>query len=514
MSDASADFIVIGSGPAGVSAAFPLVEAGHHVLMIDGGDDRIASTDSSWRRMLGDDLESLKRDDGLTPKWRTPEARRTMGAFDQLGGLDHDDFLAAGALARGGLSRIWGAFVSELDDDDLHGWPITAEELRPSYAAVVDRIGVSGAPDDDMAPFYGRSGALLAPPPLGPTAAMILARYHAARPDPDFALGLARNALITADRGARAACDLRLACLWGCERGAIYDSRQDVALLRQHANFELRDRTTALRLVRHDGGWEVATASNDLLHVARLIVAAGTLGSLRLVAPLIDPAPATLPLLNSPVMVMPLLVPRRLGGALPTQGHSLAQLGFRLTCSPAPGDQVSGAVYEVAGLPPSSFAARMPFGRRAATEIFGALAPALAVATIYFPGRYSANKVALQDAPGGARIHIHGGVADGFGMVARTVRRRLAKIWRRLGAFPLPGAALATAGTDAHLGGVFPMGAAQPHGTSRFGELNAAPGLHVVDGAVLPGIPSKFTTLTVMANADRIGRHLAGLADG
>ena len=163
MSNTSADFIVIGSGPSGVSAAFPLVEAGHHVLMIDGGDDRTASTDSSWRRMLGDDLESLKPDDGLTPKWRTPEARRTMGAFDRLGGLDHDDFLAAGARARGGLSRIWGAFVSELDDDDLHGWPITAEELRPSYAAVVDRIGVSGAPDDDMAPFYGRSGALLAP---------------------------------------------------------------------------------------------------------------------------------------------------------------------------------------------------------------------------------------------------------------------------------------------------------------------------------------------------------------
>src|SRR6202035_788203 len=135
---------------------------------------------------------------------------------------------------------------------------------------------------------------------LGPTAAAILQRYHAARPDPDFALGLARNALITADRGARAACDLRLACLWGCERGAIYDSRQDVALLRQHANFALRDRTTALRLVRHDGGWRVAPTDTDPLPAPRLIVAAGTLGSLRLVAPLIDPAPATLPLLNSP----------------------------------------------------------------------------------------------------------------------------------------------------------------------------------------------------------------------
>jgi choline dehydrogenase-like flavoprotein len=514
MSDADADFIVIGSGPAGVSAAFPLVEAGRRVLMIDGGDDRDAPADTPWRRMLGDGLESLQPDDGLSPKWRTPEARRTIGAFKRQDGFDAHDFLAVGALARGGLSRIWGAFVSELDDDDLHGWPITAEELRPSYAAVVDRIGVSGSPDDDMAPFYGCSGAFLTPPPLGPTAAAILERYRAARPDPDFALGLARNALITAEHGARHACDLRLACLWGCERGAIYDARQDLTLLRQHAHFELRERTTAARLTHQENGWEVATTAGDHLRAPRLVVAAGTLGSLRLVAPLLDPAQATLPLLNSPVMVMPLLMPRRLGGAMPTQGHSLAQLGFRLASSHTPGDHVSGALYEVAGLPPSSFAARMPFGRRAATEIFRALAPALAVATIYFPGRYSANKVSLQDAHGGARIHIHGGVTDGFDAIARAVQRRLAKIWRRLGAFALPGAALATAGTDAHLGGVFPMGAAQPNGTSRFGELNAAPGLHLVDGSVLPGIPSKFTTLTIMANADRIGRELAGLTDG
>ena len=516
MSEIAADVIVIGSGPAGVSAALPLVEAGRQVVMIDGGDDRATQadtpSDTTWARMLGERLEALQPDDGLTPKWRTPEARRTIGAFKRQGGIDvgidAEGFLAVGALARGGLSRIWGGFVSELDAEDFAGWPITAEDLRPSYAAVVDRIGVSGSADDDMAAFYGGSGTLLAPPPLGPTAAAILERYAAARSDPDFALGRARNTLLTADRGARQACNLGLGCLWGCGRGAIYDARQDVALLRQHAGFELIGDTTARQLARRGDGWEVVTTRDERLHARRLIVAAGTLGSLRLVAPLLAPGTQTLRLLNSPVLAMPLVVPRRLGGAMPPQGHSLAQLGFRLRVSAAPGDYASGAVYDVAGLPPSSFAARMTFGRRAATEIFRALAPALAVATIYFPGRYSANEASLHD----SRIHIRGGAVDAFAALARTVRRRLARIWRRLGAIPLPGAALATAGTDAHFGGVFPMGAAGPHGTSRLGELNAAPGLHLVDGSVLPTIPSKFTTLTIMANADRIGRALAGIS--
>ncbi len=511
MSDLDADFIVIGSGPAGVSAALPLVEAGRHVMMIDGATEAAAKVSEPWRRMLGEHLESLQPDDGLSPKLRTPEARCVIGDFKRHGRFEEDDFLAIGALARGGLSRIWGGFVSELDDDDLRGWPVTAKELQPSYRAVMERIGVSGSSDDDMAAFYGQSGALLAPPQIGPTAAMILQRYHAGRSDPDFALGLARNALLTSDRGRRKVCDMSLGCLWGCERGAIYDARQDVALLRQHPNFELRDATTATRLARTDQGWEVTTASGEhRLRAPRLVLAAGTLGSLRLTSPLIGSVRSGLRLLNSPVMAVPLLVPKRLGHAPPAQGHMLAQLGFRLAHSGEPGDYVTGGLYDVAALPSSFFATRLPFGRRAATEIFRGLSPALAVATVYFPGRYSANEVTVRDSANGPRITIRGGVSDHFDGMVRTVTQRLAKIWRGLGAYALPGASLATPGTDAHLGGVCPMGAPEPHGTSRFGELNAAGGLYLVDGSVLPSIPAKFTTLTIMANADRIGRHLAG----
>jgi choline dehydrogenase-like flavoprotein len=513
MSEPAADIVVIGSGPAGVSAALPLVEAGRRVVMIDGGGDGDAPAGTPWRRMLGAHLEALRPDDGLSPKLRTPEARRLLGAFHAHEPIDTEDFHAIGALGRGGLSRIWGAFVCELQADDLQGWPLTAYDLRASYDAVISRIGISGSHDDDMAAFYGPADALQAPPPLGPVAAAMLERYTAARPDPEFALGRARNALITENRWQRQSCDLRLACLWGCERGAIYDARQDLALLQQHANFELRD-AAARQLAPADGGWDVITAGGERQHAPRLVVAAGTLGSLRLVAPLLPPA-TELSVLNSPVMAVPLLVTGHLGKALPTQGHSLAQLGFRLACSPQAGDYVSGAIYEVAGLPPSSFAARMPFGRRAATEMFRALAPALAIATVYFPGRYSANTVTLRpSAPGdqSPRVELRGGVVHGFDEVVGTVRRRLTAIWRKLGAQPLPGAALATAGTDAHLGGVFPMGVVAPHGTNNYGELHAAPRLHLVDGSVLPSIPSKFTTLTVMANADRIGRYLAEVA--
>jgi choline dehydrogenase-like flavoprotein len=243
-----------------------------------------------------------------------------------------------------------------------------------------------------------------------------------------------------------------------------------------------------------------------------MLLAAGTLGSLRLVAPLLaDRGLSSLRLLNSPVQVMPLLVPSRLGRPVPQRGYTLAQLGYALRYAAGRSDYITGGLYEVAALPPSTFAARLPLGRRAATELVRALASALAVATTYFPGSCSDNTVSWRRQGNGVQIAIRGGFAPDFQHIVTSTRRRLGRIFRRLGVWALPGAMIAPPGIDAHFGGLFPMGSDAVHGTSRYGELNVAPGLFVVDAAAHPEMPAKFNTLTIMANADRIGRYLAGL---
>src|ERR1700674_2528905 len=154
-----ADVIVVGSGPAGVSVAFPLVAAGLRVLMVDGSGPAAATERQfaePWRVMLGAGLEALVPDDGLPPKLRTPASRRIIGEFCRATGIRAENFVAAGAHERGGLSRIWGAHVSEFDADDVAGWPFSIDDLKPSYKAVTERIGVSGSADDDMGEFYGR----------------------------------------------------------------------------------------------------------------------------------------------------------------------------------------------------------------------------------------------------------------------------------------------------------------------------------------------------------------------
>src|SRR5438876_11025366 len=73
------DVVIIGTGPAGVSAAYPLVEAGLQVLMIDGGRKvpELALTDSyldlrrnatsQWKIFLGEQLETFAASGSNSP---------------------------------------------------------------------------------------------------------------------------------------------------------------------------------------------------------------------------------------------------------------------------------------------------------------------------------------------------------------------------------------------------------------------------------------------------------------
>ena len=163
-------------------------------------------------------------------------------------------------------------------------------------------------------------------------------------------------------------------------------------------------------------------------------------------------------------------------------------------------------MYEVTGLPPSSFVNRLPLGRRAGAALFGLLAPALVVAVSYFPGSLSRNRMRVGIA---GSLHVIGGVDPALARIAAETARHLRQSWRALGAFALPGTQLALPGTDAHLAGTLPMGGKMATGTTALGELQGQPGLHIVDGAILPSLPTRHVTLTIMANADRIGTQLA-----
>lgn len=530
MSDIEADAVIIGSGPAGVSAAWPLVEAGFSVVMLDSaerptpeppGADILAFRRSGdgWRHAYGDDLSGIAIGSQRSPKFATRIAQSVLMSDARPFAIRANNFVPVRSFSAGGLSKIWGAVASAYDDLDLCEYPIRRSDLESSYQAVATRIGLSGD-DDDLTDFHGRALSVQPPRWLAPAAKLLMDRYRRRKPLAGFLLGTARNAVTTeaiADRGVCNNCGL---CLYGCARGAIYDTTYDLAKLRQNRNFRYISPALVVRLPAVDDpqlAIEIAGKGCGPVAKARvLILAAGTLNSTALALSRRRAFGRKRSLLTNPAGAMAFLMPSRIGSPWPETTFSLAQLSYRLNL----GDGLAygtGNLYTADGLPLATLAERLPLSRPTALHLSAVMAPALVLATYFLPARYSQNTVTLETS-GDCReeLVIEGRIPDDTRNLMLQGTKQLANALRRLGAFAIPGSrSIPLPGSDAHLAGTLPM---KEHGDDLTCtpdcELRPWRNLFVVDGSCLPDLPAKHCTFTIMANADRVGRVVVNRLTG
>ena len=185
------DAIIVGSGPAGVSAAFPLVDAGMRVLMVDGGEvpavtlpdadylDSRANDRRQWEWLVGRDFQALREAAATSPKFRAPTLDYVFRGFAEANAIVAENFNPVGSLAVGGLSNAWGCGVARFSGADLADFPIAESELAPSFEAVARRIGISGRSDDDLADYFGVDAWAQPAIAARPVARTLLANYLA-----------------------------------------------------------------------------------------------------------------------------------------------------------------------------------------------------------------------------------------------------------------------------------------------------------------------------------------------
>lgn len=522
----NADVIVVGSGPSGLSVTLPMLRAGMRVLLLDGGKQRDVELPSAsyhrtrrddpeqWKLFLGRGLESLRAAGPPSPKFDAPVSRFAFEASPESVGVTTRNFAAIVSLACGGLSNIWGAGVAAYGDFELRKFPFAPEELAPSYREVARRIGVTGFGGDDL--DGGADRLIDAAPPLElcVNAAELLERYERRRERvhrEGMRLGRARAALLTEARGARGACVRCDMCVWGCRVGAIYSSEFDLRQVRDEPNLSYRPGVCVDRLQVVDGGHAVA-AAGESWSAPIVVLAAGALVTTKLVFALRDRVGERVPVVGAPGLGFALAMPSRLGASVSEADYSMGQLSFQLNENGLPPEEaVYGTLFAGSGLPATMVVDRMPLTRPAAIALYRLLQPALLFGNCFFPGHYGESEGWFERDASGERFVVEGKIADRFHGRLGGLKRQLGRAFRRLGARLLPGS-LSTIGPgqDVRYAATLPMRADPgPGETDRFGELHGSPGLHVVDLSIFPEMPAKHHTLTLMANADRIGKELA-----
>jgi choline dehydrogenase-like flavoprotein len=518
------DAIILGSGPAGVSAGFPLVKEGLNVLMLDGGqrpsvyppkhsylEERISDRDQ-WEWIVGKQFHALQMRDTVSPKLRVPTLSYVFEGFREANRIEAKDFIAVGSLATGGMSNAWGCGVAQLRGEDLVDYPVSHEELASSYREVIERIGVSAAEHDDLSSYFGLDAKVQPPIALDPLHLKMFKRYEGSREflaKSGFRLGRFPLAALSQDRGERKGCDLSSNCLFGCHRRALYSANEDLLALARYPNFKSRSLVVHDLERSHDGFWLVRgrdpnTNVDTVVRSKKVFLAAGTLATTRLALNALR-LNETVRLLSCPTAAFVLCQPSFLGHQR-SPAFGSAQLAFVLSLR----DDVTamGSTFSTTGLPMAEFSRHMPLRRRYAVELLRSLMGSCMVGNLFLPGHLSKNFVHCK---ADGSLSIEGGYQEEVPELLRQAAVRLRRAYASIGAFMLPMSFTpGQPGGDIHYAGTLPMKAQPRRGeTSPDGELFSLDGVYVVDGAALPKLAEKSHTLTIMANADRIAKVAA-----
>jgi choline dehydrogenase-like flavoprotein len=535
---ATRDVIVVGSGASATNAVFRLVKDGFSVLMLDVGnvDDRYASLipdapfseirrtqDAQHVYFLGGDFEGVPFGNIRVGGQLTPPRRYIQRDTDRLTPLKTHGFTGFESLALGGLAAGWGGVAVQYDDVDLAGFPIKHRDLAPHYEAVSARIGISGA-RDDLLRFYGDCSSLQPPLELDSNAEAILSRYQRIRwrlHRKGLYVGRARLAVLSRDLGARRSQQYHDMDYYSDGERSVFRPAFLLEEMRRSPGFtyarpylveRFRERREA------DGveveALNVGTGERDVFAARRLILSAGTMGTARIVLRSLERYDTPIPIVTNPGTYVPCIHFAMLGKAAKDRRHSLTQLGAMLERDREQPTRVYAEVHSYRSLLLFKVAKEsflpMREGLRTARELLNAFV----ILVIHHqdhpsPGKHCILRHGAKGEPDVLEVHFE---PPDVGTARRQAsdEKVILRGFRKLGCWPLsrirPGS-----GASLHYAGPLPM-------TTEERGLTVTPAcllrgtrsVYIADGSVLPYLPAKASTLTLMANADRVGAHVLG----
>ncbi|HTM08806.1 MAG TPA: GMC oxidoreductase [Verrucomicrobiae bacterium] len=521
---ASANVIIVGSGAAGVAAAYAL--RGRGVLLLDVGARPPASALKNnfyelrrdpgpvdlFGELIGNSFESLHNifHPYLSPKLKAPGMKFVLEGAERLAPLESRSFEAAISFAAGGLANAWGAGLYRATDKDLKGFPIGARDLDPYYDVLTEKIGISGD-DDDLGRYFGAARGLLPAMKIDANGAALLGRYDKRRRALNRAglyIGRPRLAVLTRAHDGRPAYGYEGLEFFRGDNPAIYTPA--LTLKEMIARGEIAYAPGLLVERYNESGDEVRVLARESAGGARrdftarrLILAAGALNTAKIALNSNDDCDTRLPLLDNAVSYIPLIDPRRIGAAFEKEFFAAATLNA-VYDGPLWPEPVQMTLYGAAGTLRSDFLFDFPLAARDALAAAKYLTPALVIAQLFYPDAPAATNY-LRLAPSGKLELAYEPKRRG------ALEARLVKLFRRLGCFGLARFCKHLApGSSFHYAGGLPMKSAPRTGyeTDRSGRLAGARAVYIADAANFPALPSKNHSFTMMANAMRIAAEV------
>jgi choline dehydrogenase-like flavoprotein len=520
---------VIGSGPAGVACASALLERGAHVTMLDAG---LELEPDRRRRLI--DLQSV-----AFPSWDekslsvlregaelSPGGIRLKLAYgsqfpyrdpiDQP--ISADGVHAKLSFARGGLSNVWGASVLPYRTEDMSEWPITAEDLAPHYRAVLKLMPFSARHDalEEHFPLHHDQPGMLASSKQAADFLRDLEMNKAALLSRGISFGTSRLALQADVSDGKPGCVYCGKCLYGCPYEVIYNSSQSLVELRANRSFTYRSGLVVEQLKEIGSEVEISgRATGDRaafqIQADKVFVACGVLSTARIMLTSLEAYDQPIQAIDNFYFLMPLLRYRSRPGVREEPLYTLAQVFIEMLDTAVGAQTAHLQVYTYNELFEKEVQRMLgPLDRLLPDALRRSLLGRLLLIQGFLHSDLSARiRITLRRA-----TNSHPATLELAGIENPRMRPALSALQRTLWAerssmkaFPVPPAIRpGEPGRGFHTGGTFPMRQnPEAFQADLLGRPTGFSRVHLVDSSVFPSLPATTITLSVMANAHRIG---------
>ena len=251
---------------------------------------------------------------------------------------------------------------------------------------------------------------------------------------------------------------------------------------------------------------ELATGQDIEVPSSMVLVAAGAINTARLALQSRQDTRSRLPLLENPILQIPLVLPASIGRRLDAHAFGLVQLN--LVWEPS-GDRslLQGSLIELTAPMRAEFFGRFPLSARANLALMRSMLPAMLMLQLYYPAWTQPPAWVSLRSEGDLRIEAQPHQLD-LGQVGELLRLlRPLGLWTHPALIQQP-----PTGHAVHYAGTLPMqNAPGPYQCDPMGRLYGTRRVYIADSASFTTLSAKNMSLGMMANAMRIA---AGAARG
>lgn len=530
------DVIIIGGGAAGSCAAYPLVKAGLSVAMLDGGLDNVQVLDNwpatsfeevrrkdTHQRALffGPDLESLQ---GLGSN-HSVQMTKGLKSYvtdlaEQFLPLKSNTVSLLQSLARGGLTEAWGGVCDFFDEAELTSVGLPVGEMKRAYQQVCDVIGVSG-----------KSQKLKLQPPVkldnhGRLLLKVSQQKKSILEKRNLQVYQPPMAVLTKKKNKRSATSYNDLDFWINTGKSVFRPHYLIDELMEAKNFSYIGGVVVQKFREKNKEVEVIVQSilNNSKRVSqkfmakKIILAAGSVNTTRIILESMGLTNVDVPIIVKPHVIIPCIHLRTLGKAGDIKRLSLCQLVMKYQPRKDEPSVSFSQLYSYKSLLMYKLLANIPLPMPLALKLLTFLTPSFILADTRFTSNaeeVGTMKLIKNKTTKKSYIEVTYPVLSEIQKRHQRSLHHMVGGLRQLGLLPLKQVFMPT-GSTAHYAGGVPFvkeeeSSRWPVCTTINGQVHQLKHTYIADAATWRSLPAKPPTLTIMANALRVGEEVTQL---